>query len=255
MSQQRVLFVVVLSLAVIFLVQWNASYRQIEAFRLSLVDATGRISRSLERQRLALQASIAGLNARLEERSAPAPDASLLAAQPRFENDLTNDDAPSADDGPTSDPDGVDSLPALPAGFDAERFLRQSRYRLADLLADPLLNPGGVELTRVGRLQALESLTTAHARRQILESQIQSTLAREMETLRERGDYLEYPPGTAAEPVGPEVLTSGERAPDGGLRLFLFHPEEFPEIFAKKHEIGIEAERAVRGVLSILADE
>ena len=250
---------IVFFLAAIFLLQWFASYQQIEAVRASMVETTRQVSMNLERQRLALQAGFAGLAAKIDE-ARDAVRISQSALPPATHADIPDAAEDSelsldvAGEEATESEVELHSLPPLPADFDAPSYLRRTNYQLAELLADPLVNPDDAELTRVGRLEALELLTTAYARAQILESQIQSGLARDIELLRERGDYIEYPKESHPPPEGPGVMTAAEKAENGMMRIFYFHEDEFPEPFAKKRAIRAEAEMAVRGVAGILRD-
>ena len=71
--------------------------------------------------------------------------------------------------------------------------------------------------------------------------------------MKPRGKFVEYRPGDKYQTFK-GVLTSGEIMKGGGVRMFYFYPERFPEIYAKVRRKAEVAEAATRRVLAILQE-
>jgi len=143
----------------------------------------------------------------------------------------------------------VDEAPlTLPEGLSVERFIED--WNLDDFLKNPRWNPNGKELTRVQKSKAVEAATFARCILEILNSRIRAEVAEGMEKMFQVGNFVEYGPNERPIAI-PGVFTAGEEVEGQGMRLYYFHPEEFPGIYEKRKEKRKIAETAARRLLSM----
>jgi hypothetical protein len=175
-----------------------------------------------------------------------------LKTLPRDQGAASSETAPEtlAESPPVPGGDEVkkESLPPLPPGTRGRVVLTADLDRL---LSDGKLNPEKKELDPVTRLRAEQALTEARAKADVLESQIRVELRAGMEMMRERGAFIQYAPGAKVE-GSKGIITAGESSEDGGMRLYRYYPEEFPDIYDRKREIEAACEISLRQVLSLL---
>jgi len=121
---------------------------------------------------------------------------------------------------------------------------------LYGLLEDPKWNPEGKELTeeeRQGLRAALEDYRFYHSQaRSLIHKKI---IRPEMDKMREEGAYIEYKLGETPPVQGVPISVAEPAARDGKtFRLFLFYPEDYPELYeleeARKARAKLSAVRA-----------
>jgi hypothetical protein len=139
------------------------------------------------------------------------------------------------------------ALPEIPAGLDLQTFIAGAGD-LKALAASPEVNPTGRTLSRVERLELLAEVQESQAALEALDAEVKVAVARGVETLRERGDFIEYRKGERYE-TSPGVLTAGEETEGGGVRMFYLHPEELQEVYDKKARRGAVLQHSVRRIL------
>ena len=104
---------------------------------------------------------------------------------------------------------------------------------LTEILSDPLLNPKAKNLTYVETARARLELTRAQSLMNIIDGEIRLEYNLGMEELRSEGQFIEHAPGETYHKID-GVLTAGQIIPDGGVRMFYFYPERFPQVYEKK---------------------
>ena len=142
-----------------------------------------------------------------------------------------------------------EKLPPLPVDVNAELAIKG--MNVEEFFSNPNFNPEKVTPSRVETMAAIHELNAARANMEILNSQIQLSVAKALETLKEGGHFLEYQPGQAPEAVE-GVLSAGESLEGGGMRMYYFYPEDFPEIYETKEKVKEVAETAFRRLLSMV---
>lgn len=144
-----------------------------------------------------------------------------------------------------------ESLPPLPVGVNPEQFVKTDGLDLKAVVEDPRYNPAGKEPTRVEKLRMVAEIKRASALMEVLDAEVRVAIADGMEQLRSRGEYIDYAPGEKYQHA-PGVLTAAEQIENNGTRMFYLQPQDFPELYAKKKERNVVAERGVRRVLAQL---
>lgn len=143
-------------------------------------------------------------------------------------------------------------LVAVPEGVRPLSFLRD-RKGLESLLEDPRFNPTGRKFLRAESFALNAELVRARAQIEILDAEISAATTAGMETLRERGAYLEYAEGEKYDTV-PGVLTAGEEMPHGATRMFYLYPDEFGEIYEKRKRRKDISSRATRRIATMMQE-
>lgn len=111
-------------------------------------------------------------------------------------------------------------------------------------------NPDGKVLSRLARQKADNVWTQGRAWVELLESEVRLGIVEGMEELTKGGEFVSYEEDQAPVEV-PGVITAGEPRAGGGMNVFYFYPEDFPELYAKKGEKVKVAEYTLRRLLAL----
>lgn len=157
----------------------------------------------------------------------------------------------AANDG-IANPD-LSALPKIPQGANPRLTIR-SIDDVADLLKDQQWNPAGKEVDELTLAEMRVDFARARGQVEVLEAEMYRELTRARSALRDRGEYIEYGPGEKYASQ-PGTVTAAEPRPGGGVRMFYLQPGEFPELYAKRTERNVVAERSLRNFLRRLEDQ
>ena len=144
---------------------------------------------------------------------------------------------------------GESELPALPQGVIPEHVVSKE---FMEVLSDPLLNPTQKKLTMVEASKVRLELARAQGLTNILDSEIKLEYNLGMEKLRAEGSFIEYQNGEKYQTFD-GVLTAAQPIP-GGIRMFYFYPEQYPQIYEKKSQRKEISTIATRRIVGILAE-
>jgi hypothetical protein len=117
----------------------------------------------------------------------------------------------------------------------------------ATFLSDPRYNPSQRAFSPGEKFYIGSQVEIARGRIQVLEQEIISICARELDGLRSEGEFVLYGPDEPPRSV--DAVTFGEQTEDGGMRLYVFYEEEYPEICARKEQQRRIAELLLRSLL------
>ena len=167
-------------------------------------------------------------------------------------DDDSNRDPDSLAD--SENPEDDDDWPLLPSDLANNIEMVVKNLDLKSFFDDPRYNPNRVELTQAQKVKAYSITTAARARFKIIDVEIQAGCAEVMEYMRKDGEFIKYGQGERPQPAEPGLITVGEVTEDKGMRLYYFYPEEFPEIYEMREEKKKVSERALRELLSLVAE-
>lgn len=139
-------------------------------------------------------------------------------------------------------------LPEIPEGVEPQAFL-STAMDLKSLASDLRFNPEARQLSRVDRLELMAEVKKSQAKVDVLDAEVKLAVAKGIEVLRERGDYVQYKKGERYETT-PGTLSAGEETEDGGVRMFYLHPDEFQDVYTRKIEHAKALEHSVRRILA-----
>lgn len=177
------------------------------------------------------------------------PEATNIVIEPTSDRRTPAGDA--AKDGEVS-PD-LSALPKIPQGANPRLTIR-GIDDVADLLKDEKWNPAGKEIDELTLAEMRVDFAKARGELEVLEAEMYRELTHARAALRERGEYIEYAPGEKYASQ-PGTVTAAEPRPGGGVRMFYLQPGEFPELYAKRTERDVVAERSLRNFLRRLEDQ
>ena len=100
-------------------------------------------------------------------------------------------------------------------------------------------------------MAAWHEVTAARSQMKIFNSQGHLAISKAMKKLRESAQYADYAPGQTPEGV-PGIVSAAEPSDAGGMRMYYFYPEDFPEIYEAKQKAQEVAELAIRRLLSMV---
>lgn len=145
----------------------------------------------------------------------------------------------------------LNNLPPLPEGIIPKMI---DKLGVAEILSDPRFNPMAKAKGNIAQLQITSEIAKARASRSALFSERNLAMAVAAQTLKDRGEFIDYTPGDEYI-VEKGVLTSGEQTDSGQTRIFYLYPSEFPNIYEYQNQREEVGKLALRKIISIINEQ
>lgn len=232
---------------VLCLVEWHSSRTQSERLTAQLLrsvrDSEKRSGEDSEKMQSFLRSVRRDLD-KLTQQVSQASQAAKVAAS-KEEGAPATAKAEPADAAASEKED----LPPLPEGIDAVAVI--SNLNPAEFFDNPEYNPEKKVPSRPEIMAAINEVNAAKANMDMVNGEVQLAVVKALEDLKAGGHFTEYQKGQAPEAVE-GVLSAAETTEDGGMRMFYFYPQDYPEIYQTKDKAKDIAESSFRRLLSMV---
>jgi hypothetical protein len=234
-------------LSVIYLLEWRTT-RAEQREAASLFSGTVKnLNNKLGFESTQTRSHLKSIDERIEALSAEIGKLSLrdpAAAEPA----ATIAVVPAAVPVESEEPCVPEELPALPDGVLPVDLMRS--LNLSEFFADPAFNPGGAKPGQVDWQKAVNMVDRARARITTLRSDILLLAVEGMEKMREEGLYVDYEKGQKRHSEK-GLYTSGEPLPGGGMRIYSFPGERYPQLYEMQQEIESVSDQTIRRLMAL----
>lgn len=234
---------------VLCLVEWQSSRGQSEQLKAHVLRSVKTCQEKAEGESAKMGGALRSLRKELDKLSRQVSQASLVAQAAAAEEEKQETAKPERDEEAASPDKEKENLPPLPEGVDALAAI--SNLSGADFFENPEYNPEKKTPSRADVVAAVNEVNTARANMEIANGQVQLAVAKALEDLKTGGHYVDYQQGQAPEAVE-GVISAGEVIEGGGLRMYYFYPQDYPEIYQGKEKAKDIAETAFRRLLSMV---
>jgi hypothetical protein len=231
------------------LIRWRAERSAVQSVLENMTVSFRRVEQQVTRANITLNAFGEALH-RIESKVDGVTDKVLhqTVSVAETREELAESDGPPNEEPRAPDPN---SLPTLPGGVSPFDMITSE---LEDILKNPKLDLPKVELSRLQTAKLQAYLFATRAQVAAVDGELKIALVEGMNKLRDDGNYIDYNRGESYQHTD-GVLTAGEEAPDGRVRMYYLQREQFPLLYEKREAKEKLAETASRQLLSMLKEE